>query len=340
MMKAYLIASVILFVGIAPSAVAAAGSDSCDSVLLQQTALVSDKQSLLLSYLNLVNNENYESAKRSASAFVPGYFDGSYESLKAKRSKLYAEQRYALSTESSRDEFKSYLNPEQISGWVDCKKQSSVEQLIVYYKDVDAAGATLAVLWNGGAAGALRKLRLRLLPSTTSVDELESLPSLVGTYQVPIARPSTGAPLRGTVSGVAGAANMSFSESFYLPPFNGAVKDVSPPRYVVDLRGVTRSSIAYWANGTKSERFECIAVPENMELLVTAEHQKSFGKTRAYSRCLGAASGGTFCDSAGEACEDIIIDEGCIVNKDWLNWYRAKESALGLKPTDHAACSV
>lgn len=339
-MKVSLATVLILLFAMNLSFSAASAADGCDSVLLQQAAAVKEDQSLLMAYLNLVSSENYENVKKNASALVPGYFDGSYSSFNAKRSKLYTDQRYSLSIENSRDEFKSYLTPDQVSGWIECKRQSNVQQLIVYYKDVDAIGATLVVQWNGGAAGALNKLRVTLSPGATSLSELESLTSLSGTYQTPIARPSANAALRGTVSGEAGPAHVAFSESFYLPPFKNETKEAPPPRYVVDQRGVTRSSIGYWAGGKRSARFECITVPDNMELIVISDHQKWFGKTRAYSRCLGPARGGSFCDSAGEGCADVIIDEGCIVNKDWLNWYRAKEASLGVKATDHAICGI
>jgi hypothetical protein len=317
----------------------AADSSSCDDALVQQTSVNNESERMTFSYLSLVSKENYETAKKGASAALGNLFSGSYSDFEKKRSSLFEKQGYAATHDQAREEFKSYLSETQLAGWLECKTKLAPEQLIVYYKNVDPESATLVIRWQSGAAGPLKDINVAVDPSEAEPDNLKALTTLAGQFETPIRRAKVGAAVRGSIVGTAGINLTTFSESFYIPPLvTEAKKEVIPTMYRVPLDGEVRASIAYWAHGHAHQRFECLPTIENMQLIVISEHEKNLGNTRNFSRCLGPASGGTFCDSGGEGCADVIIDKGCWINKDWLSWYQLTQSNLGLPYSQNAVC--
>src|SRR5262245_12656011 len=107
----------------------------------------------------------------------------------------------------------------------------------------------------------------------------------------------------------------------------------APERLIVPLDGKASRSIATWAGGTLSKSWDCIPVPVGFDLVIVKDHRVNLGKRRG--QCVGA---GPYCDSTSEYCVDVIVDRGCLVNKEWHAWYKAAARRIGAPYSKSAVC--
>lgn len=75
--------------------------------------------------LKLVNEANYEEAKKTASASVPGYFNGDYASFAAKRASSYQETRFNYSLDDSRHLVTSGVDANGLAAYKSCIQSGS-----------------------------------------------------------------------------------------------------------------------------------------------------------------------------------------------------------------------
>jgi hypothetical protein len=310
-----------------------AESNSCDAVLVQQSSNLKENNDAFLSWLQIVDQENYSKAKTTASASgitSYGMFDGDYSNFKEQRSKYFSHSHYVQTVSNARESFKAYLSPEQVAAWVACKH--GAQELVVYYKDVDQQGATLVLEWNPGpAVGELTSIHSSF-PLGVSAD-LSTLHSLNGIREFPIRRSPTGAAIRGTIAGKAGANKSDYSGSVYIPKFDDSDGGTGPDRLLVSQANVVRESIAYWAKGRFSASWTCIRVPEGYDLVVAEEKRRDLGIHRG-----ACVPGPPFCDSLHEGCSDMVIVKGCLVSTRWHNWYKATALKSGVPYSKYAVC--
>lgn len=121
-----------------------------------------------------------------------------------------------------------------------------------------------------------------------------------------------------------------------LPPkANPGPKSLADPpkRLVVSQVGKVHRSIAYWAGHANHAEWECIKAPAGFDFVVAHEEEHNIGQRRGM--CVGE---GSYCDSLHEDCGEVVITDGCFVNQDWHEWYKANTRRLGLPYSRSAVC--
>ena len=109
---------------------------------------------------------------------------------------------------------------------------------------------------------------------------------------------------------------------------------VEPNKVVVDKSGIVWKSTAFWSGGAKNREWICETPPKDFELIIIETEHRVIGKNIGY--CVGE---GSYCDSAGEYCVDTVVSEGCLINIDWLNWYKDKTKDELLPYSDRVICA-
>jgi len=112
-----------------------------------------------------------------------------------------------------------------------------------------------------------------------------------------------------------------------------------------------QQTTAYSNNGKESKAFGCDYSHQIGEFdplteviyLVTTRND-NLGMRR--SACLDAPLAthkndkSEYCNSKGEYCVDYVLEESCIVSKEWAEWYQNRELAKNGKVSPRAACEL
>jgi len=106
-----------------------------------------------------------------------------------------------------------------------------------------------------------------------------------------------------------------------------------PQKFVIDLAGTVHTSIATWASGTKRREWNCLEPRIGFDSVIAREEEKNIGKKRG--QCVGP---GSYCDSTSEYCIESVIREGCFVNTEWHDWYKATTARLQHQYLEEAVC--
>lgn len=305
----------------------------CDSVLIPQISNLSENSRASLSWLALVDRNNYAQAQQSASAmgvFAGGMFQGNYDNFSARRSRHFSQNSYSSNVEQAREEFKSNFSRDQLEAWVGCMRAAN--SLIITYDQVDANGAMINVEWKASPlVGPLSHYNFRV--ESGVVRNPRSPAVLNGMAQYYIRRPSdASSPIRAIASGVSGVNNQRFAASVYVAPIPTA-QEIVPERLVVSLNNRVLRSIARWGRGTRQASWECIQADSGFDMVVISTSQRILGRRRG--ACVGR---GSYCNSQGEGCIDIVIASGCLVSTRWHAWYRSRLERERLPYTTAGAC--
>jgi hypothetical protein len=251
----------IFFVLISLPVGASANSGKCDSILIQQTSSVSLSQNSKLSYLKIVTRENYEEAKRGAQGQAyANLFSGSYDEFIVKRQRFFTSTSYQRSLSLAREEFKSFLNEGQISGWVACMQSNN--EMYSHFKDVDTENATLVIGWEAPASlGALSNVEFRLQYGSTK--DSVSQDNFAGEEPLIIERDSTNHTIRGHIKGKL-PSGFSKQANFFLPPLPEIEPPIFNPPYALNdvkgIQGPCPAGFDEWAWDGKSDIRYCYRV--------------------------------------------------------------------------------
>ncbi|MDH0647538.1 hypothetical protein N5D48_16350 [Pseudomonas sp. GD03858] len=320
---------------------ARAESSDCSSVLKLQEYRNSSDYSLNMAYLHLVDESNYESAKKSASASYADLFSGSWDEFKTKRSQRFEKLDYNVDINDSREVYRASLSPEQISGWLSCMRQSA--QPIIWYGHTDKLGADLEIEWQPTEdLGPLKDLEFS---SRSGV--AQNLPKQIkGKYGFHISRSVAGNAISGSVN--------SFTRSYFweqkqlrsvrifVPPIKESAPSTPPEKISVSMDNKIISSWAYWAGKHYPENtslyrteFSCFTGEKGMDMVRVTPDKIIHLPRRTKGYCVPNPS--NYCDAGDESCTDIAISTGCLINKTWHDWYNKKMAASGL---DYSASQV
>ena len=118
-----------------------------------------------------------------------------------------------------------------------------------------------------------------------------------------------------------------------------------PPKTVRGFGETLLTTWMYWAGGGRVSVNQC-----HPEFTADAGWERIGGRVRKYSvggqngsealrpidpRKINGCKTGSTCDSAGEYCVSAWQEPGCLVNKEWVEWYRGTVSRIGI-PVDSA----
>lgn len=321
-------------------------ADPCDSVLVNQFVSTSATSNSLYAWLKLIDSTTYDEARHSAKGQAyENLFSGSYDDFTKKMS-AYRSTDAGIATHSdAREAFKSYLSPEQVSAWRDCKLGHL--ELIASYDKIDESGAILTLIWSppGDLSGAIGPLKITQVNFArgTAPQDLRSLKEVNGSVSFVLTRPSSGAAIRGAITGVTERNNKSYAAGVYIPAVIKIVAVPEPQRGYQDKKGEVVTSFAYWNNGAANKSFDCIAPQSGKVLIVASTTDVNRGMNRqGHSKgppgCVPWAQ--HWCQTLGEFCIDRHIQEGCLVNDVWDRWWKDKLEKSGLPYSKAAACEA
>jgi hypothetical protein len=151
-------------------------SSECDAALVKQSIVSSEgRLSIDYSWMKLVTKDNYESVKDSASAVVPGYFDGDYDHFSEKRESNSSYEKLSYSLDEARSSFMAYFQKEAYQAWSDCMVNKGRDRLIVGAYDASAESAVIVIRWEPleNTLGPL--VRLRVTVKGGSIDGGQNL---------------------------------------------------------------------------------------------------------------------------------------------------------------------
>lgn len=203
----------------------------CDAVLVART-VKSDamKYTLDLSWMKLINEDNYEQAKTDLKVVVPGYFDGDYGQFDAKRNLLQQQEWYSKKENLVRTQYLALTPAEAIAAWRDCTIASGGGAVLVgYMREVTDTQAVLHLEWGPveGTVGRLHKTRLQVQGATITNDAdafitswVEDLAKdgFVGSAKVMLTRQGADVPIVVTASGRVAAGSFYSVSLEYEPP--------------------------------------------------------------------------------------------------------------------------
>lgn len=136
----------------------------CSDVLVSQnTSAINTYKDSASAWLSLINQENYEKAKMSASAKYKVVFKGNFDDFKEKREELFKLDWSNHSESEARKEVTSSFSNEQIRAWSQCMSGKKTE---LYLTDHSSNNLyiTLAVTWvAGNGIGSLRNVKIDIV---------------------------------------------------------------------------------------------------------------------------------------------------------------------------------
>jgi hypothetical protein len=317
-----------------------ANANECDAALVPLYESARSDQRYIHSWLQLITESNYLLAKKSASASgllaSGGMFEGDYSSFTEKRRQYLSQNQGLVATQDSRETFKTYLLPEQLGAWAECKGRLS--EVAAFYRNVDEKSATIVVQWKApDAVGRLTNVSFDLTGAKVT-QQMRQTRTLNGTKSFIVKRDAN-EPIRGTITAIGGANRKDVSADIYIPSFvKASIEDKispAPEHLVVPIDGRIRKSIATWSRGRHQAEWACFEAPEGFDMVVVAEKSVNIGKRRG--ACVGREA--AFCDSTTEYCVEVIVTKGCFVNKAWHDWYKVNARRIGIPITNEAACT-
>jgi hypothetical protein len=127
-------------------------SSDCDFALIQQSVISdSHRLNLDISWIKLVTEDNYEEIKKSVSAYIPGYFEGDYDSFKKKLNSTKQYTSFSYSRDEARSTYMAYLPEAAYRAWSDCMQykaqQANSGELIVGAHDATDNSAIITYRW-------------------------------------------------------------------------------------------------------------------------------------------------------------------------------------------------
>jgi hypothetical protein len=228
----------VLFV--AGSTYARNAVEGCGGVLVSKTVDLKTKTTRAqLAWMRLIDESNYESARKEGSALIPGYFDGDFKSFDEKRKTHFQKENYTSSTFQASEELRIETPDAAIKAWVECVRlQTKNAGLTIYAKDVDKTGATVVVEWSPAAGlGSLERVKVDAqgIKEPSSLLDLNQL-SADGEQSFIIERVAENAVVRGVVRGEAGAKG-HYTADFYIPAKLTEPPKPTPPCVEINTNG-------------------------------------------------------------------------------------------------------
>lgn len=116
-----------------------------------------------------------------------------------------------------------------------------------------------------------------------------------------------------------------------------AAESEKPLKKVVLIQGGVYKAEAWWARKRDSEHtrtWQClpdIQIPVGMTQIGGENTGSYSGIDHRNRHCIEQ----NWCDTAGEDCESWTRNEGCLVSKEWIEWYQDK---FGNEPSREYAC--
>ncbi len=156
----------------------------CGEILIPSVEYRLLNQETKDAYLSLVTSDTYESAKRTASADVPGYFSGDYSEFKKKIASNVNILKFSNDRKLADVQFKSGISPEQVQAWSDCianrplilfPGRNMADKIFFQVKYNGAPGAsTLVTLsFSGGPYNKAKQASVTLPSGGTAAFELQ-----------------------------------------------------------------------------------------------------------------------------------------------------------------------
>ncbi|MGC3985738.1 MAG: hypothetical protein QM777_14060 [Pseudorhodoferax sp.] len=150
--------------------------NDCENLLTFDTTLVKTDFATQFAFLSSVTEQNYEDMKRDFSAFVPGYFDGSYSEFNQKRN--VTTQLVSLSSSASFAQTyqKRSLSPGAAESYAKCLVENSRKLIGAWISHV--SDDIIVVSVRTGATGT-DKITVTAKPASLKIDPITLLPGSV-----------------------------------------------------------------------------------------------------------------------------------------------------------------
>jgi len=107
------------------STLALAQVRDCNIEAFKAMRIEDSSLAVMLAQLKLINESNYEEAKKSASAIIPEYFAGDFKSFAAKRASTYQETHFNYSVDESKHLVTSGVDDNGLAAYKSCIQSGS-----------------------------------------------------------------------------------------------------------------------------------------------------------------------------------------------------------------------
>lgn len=107
------------------SSTALSQARDCNIEAFKAMRIEDSSLAVMLAQLKLINESNYEEAKKSASAIIPEYFAGDFKSFAAKRASTYQETRFNYSVDESKHLVTSGVDDNGLAAYTACLQSQS-----------------------------------------------------------------------------------------------------------------------------------------------------------------------------------------------------------------------
>ncbi|MGJ4967456.1 MULTISPECIES: hypothetical protein [unclassified Bradyrhizobium] len=126
--KGRIVVRLAIFVVVAllgSSGAAFSEASDCNIEAFKAMRIEDSSLAVMLAQLKLINEANYEEAKKSASAIIPEYFAGDFKSFAAKRASMYQETRFNYSVDEAKHLVTSGVDENGLAAYTACLQSRS-----------------------------------------------------------------------------------------------------------------------------------------------------------------------------------------------------------------------
>lgn len=132
------------------------------------------------------------------------------------------------------------------------------------------------------------------------------------------------------------------SKAVYRLPLRGISNAFAAPnKHAIELKAGLYKTIAYWSGGQQSQTIACQpepAAPANFTRVGATDTQVFDARRMFVILAARGCATAPYCDSAGEFCVSYHRSAGCLINNEWLAWYRSRQKEAGLPERQEDIC--
>jgi hypothetical protein len=174
--------------------------------------------------------------------------------------------------------------------------------------------ATLVLNWERTNSFVPPLVEVRFDLKNATIESAQTPDQLDGKTSILIARTDPNRPVRGTISGKAttGSQSRTVEAYVYIP-----AESTVPKKRIIPIKDEVYLSVAYWGNGSNHQDFPAPPPPADKDRIIVTEAAVRLGKHPGKY-----VPGSPFCDGFHEYCIDNVITNGCLINKEWHDWYK------------------
>lgn len=169
-----------------------AQSVNCEAALQFDSTVIEQNYLGKLSIMNVINQSNFEEAKKNYGAKIPGYFDGTFSDFSQKRSEFSQSLNIDQSVKSDTTYVQRVLSPAGAKAFAECVAKTTGEPLVAWISSGQRSPNVAVAIRNGRAGNGSVKVSFDMPGHiTASTDQLELSNGSTRTviFQSPLEKP-------------------------------------------------------------------------------------------------------------------------------------------------------